>query len=167
MSLRLRIDGWDEGAPIPRRFTCDGDGRSPAVAWQDAPAAARSLVLALVDPDAPRPPFVHWLIFNLPAAINALPEWLDGLPEGAQEGTNGFGALGYGAPCPPPGERHRYVFELHALAGRLQLSEGVGYRQVAAAMAGRVLASDGVTGTYGRASGRRDAPGAHPAARRG
>jgi Raf kinase inhibitor-like YbhB/YbcL family protein len=155
MPMEIRVDGWDEGGEVDERFTCDGEGLSPAVSWSDSPDAAVSFVLWLIDPDAPSGLFTHWLLFNLPPTINALPEWVDSLPEGTQEGTNGFGSLGYGAPCPPKGANHRYQFEIFALDTRLCLSDGVTHRHVFAAMQGHILDRASVTATYERPRGLR------------
>src|SRR5919197_180142 len=47
----------DDGA-IPKRFTCSGEGVSPALQWTGVPGAARELDLLVEDEDAER--FVHW-----------------------------------------------------------------------------------------------------------
>jgi len=58
---------------FPRRTTCQGADRAPALAWTDVPAASKSLVLIVDDPDArpdpaaPKMTWVHWVAYNLPA----------------------------------------------------------------------------------------------------
>jgi phosphatidylethanolamine-binding protein (PEBP) family uncharacterized protein len=47
------------GAAIPQRFTCDGDNRSPPLAWSGVPAGIVELALVVDDPDAPRGTYVH------------------------------------------------------------------------------------------------------------
>ena len=37
------------------------------------------------------------------------------LPPHGVTGKNDFGTFGWGGPCPPPGQLHRYVFTLFAL----------------------------------------------------
>jgi phosphatidylethanolamine-binding protein (PEBP) family uncharacterized protein len=41
------------------------------------------------------------------------------LPVGAKQARTDLGVPGYGGPCAPPGETHRYVFTLTALKVRL------------------------------------------------
>lgn len=165
MALELVIDGWADAQPVAARFTCDGEDVSPAVAWRGVPAGAKTLVLALVDPDAPGGTFVHWLLFNLPASAQGLGEGVAALPAGTQEGTTDFGRLGYGGPCPPRGKPHRYVFELFALDTPLRLGEGVAYRHVTKAMQDHVLGQTQAVGSYERGGRHRDA-GAAAEARR-
>ena len=74
-SLRMHSAVFTEGAAIPRRHTGDGEDLSPPLSWQGLPAAARELALIVDDPDAPsKEPWVHWVIYNLPATVNDLPE---------------------------------------------------------------------------------------------
>jgi len=68
-----------------------------------------------------------------------------------QEGTNDFGDVGYGGPCPPPGDGpHRYFFRLYALNTVLDLDRGASKAQVNAAMNGHVLNKTDLVGTYER-----------------
>jgi phosphatidylethanolamine-binding protein (PEBP) family uncharacterized protein len=62
------------GQPIPKQHTADGENTSPAFAWTSAPAATKSFALICDDPDVPMPqPFVHWVIYNIPATAKGLP----------------------------------------------------------------------------------------------
>jgi Raf kinase inhibitor-like YbhB/YbcL family protein len=111
MAFSLTSSAFEEGATIPRRFTCDGDDLAPPLAWADAPAGTRSFALILDDPDAPHGTFTHWLLYDIPAATTELTDQALG-----RVLQNDFGRAGYGGPCPPVGHGpHRYRFTLHAL----------------------------------------------------
>jgi Raf kinase inhibitor-like YbhB/YbcL family protein len=112
-----------------------------------------SLALICDDPDAPRGTWVHWVLFNLPGDARGLSEHipLDGtLPNGAQQGKNDFGKLGYGGPAPPRGKPHRYFFKLYALDANLKLPAGATKDQLLKAMKGHVLAEARLMGQYQR-----------------
>ena len=54
-AFNLTSPAFKEAGNIPSKFTCDAGQQnpSPALAWNDAPAAAKSFVLIMHDPDAP------------------------------------------------------------------------------------------------------------------
>jgi Raf kinase inhibitor-like YbhB/YbcL family protein len=139
------------GAAIPRRFTCDGKNVSPPLVWSGAPAAAKSFVLIVDDPDAPGGTFTHWILFNLPTGTQSLRAGMkpSRLPPGAAQGVNGFGNEGYGGPCPPKGEHH-YVHHLYALDTELGHLEKPNRQQIDAALKGHVLGEATLVGTYRR-----------------
>jgi Raf kinase inhibitor-like YbhB/YbcL family protein len=143
----LTSTAFAAGQAIPKRYTCDGENVSPPLTWSGSPAAAKSFVLIVDDPDAPGGTFTHWIVFNLPAGIHSMPEGT-ALPAGAAEGVNGFGKAGYGGPCPPKG-RHRYVHQLYALDTRLSVDKPT-RKQIDAALQGHVLARATLMGTYQR-----------------
>ncbi len=137
------------GGAIPGQYTCAGRDISPPLSWSGVPAEAKSLVVAVVDPDAATGAFIHWLVFNLPPTTTSLPEGVpvDGaLPGGAVQGRNDFGHVGYEGPCPPPGKLHHYHFRVLALSSRLALSNDADGHKVQAALRGKVIAAGDVTG---------------------
>jgi Raf kinase inhibitor-like YbhB/YbcL family protein len=139
---------FDDGQPIPRRYACDGDDTSPPLAWSGAPADAMSLALVMDDPDARG--FVHWVVFNMTAsASGSLSAGWSKLPDSPPQGTNSFGRVGYGGPCPPSGT-HRYAFRLLALGEDLALSGSPTAQQVLDAAAGHILDEARLIGTYKR-----------------
>src|SRR5437764_1277395 len=142
MRFQISSPAFAEGQPIPSRYTCEGENISHALVWDDAPADTQSFVLINDDPDDDGPePWVHWLIYNIPAMRQGLPENTppkDALPDGTLQGINSFGKIGYGGPCPPTGT-HRYVFKLFALDTMLQLPARATRAQVDAAMKGHIL----------------------------
>ena len=115
MAFQLTVAGFAEGASIPQRHTCDGQDLSPGVSWSGAPGDTGSFALIMDDPDAPVGTWNHWLLWDLAASTQSLPEGLRPGQLGVS-GTNDFGRPGYGGPCPPRGHGpHRYYFKLFAL----------------------------------------------------
>jgi Raf kinase inhibitor-like YbhB/YbcL family protein len=153
MAFQLNVAGFAEGATIPKRHTCEGQDLSPALRWSGAPAGAKSFALILDDPDAPAGAWNHWLLWDIPASATSLAEAArtDG-KNGGVSGTNDFGRLGYGGPCPPPGHGpHRYFFKLVALnVPSLGLRAGAKRAELDRALKGRALAEARYMGRYER-----------------
>jgi Raf kinase inhibitor-like YbhB/YbcL family protein len=160
-TIRVSSPAFADGGTIPKVHTCDGDETSPPLAWSDIPRAARALVLICEDPDAPGGTFTHWVLFNLPPALEGLaaglppkdqvdlPAASGESPVRALQGTNDFGSPGYGGPC-PPGGTHRYVFLLYALDARLESPPGTTRTELLRAMKGHILAEGRLMGRYAR-----------------
>jgi len=158
--LQLASPAFAKGGPIASKYTCEGPGVSPPLAWQGVPSDAKSLVLVVDDPDAPDPSapkttWVHWLLYDIPVSARGLPEGVvrAALPPGTREGSNDWKRTGYGGPCPPVG-RHRYVHKLYALDTMLGDLHAPDRRTLEAAMRGHVLAQAQLVGTYQKAGGR-------------
>ncbi len=155
MALILTTTAFPAGGGIPAKYTCDGADVSPALSWGGTPAGTASFALIADDPDAPAGTWVHWVVFNLPGTLAALPEGVaktDQLRDlgGALQGRNDFRRVGYGGPCPPPGKPHRYFFKLYALDVALPLKAGATKQDVERAMRGHILAQSSLVGTYAR-----------------
>lgn len=136
--------------PMSTVYTrCGGENRSPELHWQGAPKAARSFALIAHDPDAPHPGgWYHWIVYNLPASTSSLAQ--NAALPASELGTTSFGQPGYGGPCPPPGNPHRYNFTLYALDEPTVSGTNLTGPQLEAAMKGHVLAQTRVTGLFGR-----------------
>jgi len=154
MALKLTSTAFAHEGTIPEIHTCEGRDISPPLAWSGVAQHAKSLVLIVDDPDAPDPAapratFVHWVLYNLPAAVSGLPEGAEAavLPPGARVGTNDWRRTAYGGPCPPIG-RHRYFFKLYALDAALPESGAATKAAVLEAMRGHVVAEGQLVGTY-------------------
>ena len=153
MSIELTSKAFQPGVTIPKQYTGDGADRSPPLGWSEPPSGTKSLALICDDPDAPRGTWVHWVLFNLPAQSRELEEGLpttETLGNGAEQGKNDFGKIGYGGPAPPKGKPHRYFFKLYALDTRLNLRPGATRNQLLAAMKGHILAEGLLMGKYAR-----------------
>lgn len=158
MDMSLSSSAFAPNGAILTRYTCDGEDISPPLAWSGVPAGAVSLALIVDDPDAPDPAaprrtWVHWVLYDLPADAEGLPERVISaqLPAGTREGLNDWTRTGYGGPCPPVG-RHRYFHKLYALDTTLPDLRQPTKAKLLEAMEGHVLAEAELIGTYQRGS---------------
>jgi hypothetical protein len=134
-----------EGESMEVRFTCDGAEIPPKLAWEGVPEETQELALALEDAGAPGATFTHWLAYG----INPTATTLAGAEMWSQ-GENDFGDTGYGGPCPPHGEEHRYVFRLLALDAHVMLEPGANRAAFDEVVAPLVLAEARLPATYAR-----------------
>lgn len=157
MTLRITSPAFSDGAPMPAKFTCEGQDLSPPLAWSGVPDGTESLVLIVDDPDAPDPKaprmtWVHWVLYDLPPSTTGLAEGIKtgALPPGTKVGLNDWKRADFGGPCPPIG-RHRYFHKLYALDTKLSGLSKPTKADVEAAMRGHVLAEAQLVGTYQKA----------------
>jgi len=152
MTLSLTSNAFASGQNIPSKYSCLGREISPDLSWTNFPAQTKSFALIVDDPDAPMGTWVHWVMYNIPASSNSLPEAVPAggqLSDGSLQGKNSSGNLGYNGPCPPSGT-HRYFFKLYALDTTLVLSSGASKDQLLKAMNGHILAQGELMGTFSK-----------------
>ena len=154
-----------------------GEDKSPPLAWTNVPDGTASFAIIVDDPDAITlekgiiSPRVHWVIWNIPADVTALPEHVATTTEVAaigpsvRQGANDYRGVGYGGPCPPPNVQaihsnvqelrgitrqkpHKYVFTIYALDAELDLAAGANKNELLAAMDGHILAAGELSGEY-------------------
>lgn len=150
-TVTLTSKGFAPQGAIPARYTCQGENLSPPLLWANLPKGTRSEALIMDDPDAPGGVWLHWVLYNVPPEIIALPEGLgktDTLALGALQGHNAFHKIGYDGPCPPAGPAHHYSFRIYALDKMLQIEPGASRADVEAAMQGHVLGQGELVGTF-------------------
>ena len=151
--IELTTTSFTPGGFMPKRFTCEAADVSPALSWTDPPAGTESFAIIEDDPDAPSGTFVHWLVYDLPAAYRRLPEGLSGndqMAGGGRQGTNDFSRTGYSGPCPPPGKPHRYFIRVYALDAKTNLRPAATRAELGAAMQGHILAQAELMGRFKR-----------------
>jgi len=90
--------------------SCDGENRSPALAWQGGPDGVASYLLTLTDPTHPQ--YVHWVLTGIPGDV----ERVDQADEGAVDvGVAGRSYRGDGLYAGPCVAGNTYVYTLYAL----------------------------------------------------
>lgn len=107
------------GAAMPTAHIyprCGGQNVSPQLSWTAPPAAAKSLVLTMIDQDVKPHLWSHWIVVGLPPAAGALERGARALPSGSRGVSSNFGDPTYDGPCPPAGSGvHRYRFTIWAM----------------------------------------------------
>lgn len=144
-TLSVTSPAFDDGAAIPREFTCKGANTSPPLAWSGVPAGARSVALVVDDPDAGNGPYNHWVLYNIDPGLSALAA--GEVPQGAQQADNSGGKLGYTGPCPPSGTHH-YRFTIYVLRSPLTVPAAGDPDRVLVAIKGKTTARGTLTGTF-------------------
>ena len=144
-TMTVTSTNFDEGKPIPGRFSYHAENHSPALTFIKPPQGTQSLALIVDDPDAPVGLWTHWLLWNIPVSIHSIREYT--LPSSALQGRNSFGNSRYDGPAPPSGT-HRYFFHVYALDTVLTLPSGASRGQLEAAMKDHVLGSAETYGTF-------------------
>jgi Raf kinase inhibitor-like YbhB/YbcL family protein len=143
--MQITSPVFQNNQPVPVKYTCKGPNVNPPLEFRDIPAGAKSLALMFEDVDAPDKPWVHWLVFNIPATTTRCNE--HAIPDGATEGIANGGTFGYEGPCPKYfSGTHHYFFKLYALDNTLALPANSDRKAVLAAMTGHVLAEAQLVG---------------------
>lgn len=157
MSIRVTSEAFGPNQRIPTRFTRDGENLSPPIHWENLPEGTRELAVIVEDPDAPTAePFVHWVAYKIPADLPGLAEGIpqQPKPKGAEVGAQGqtsYRTVGYDGPAPPPGHGvHHYHFRVYALDKPLEAEPKLDNKSLIASMAGHILDSGELVGTYER-----------------
>lgn len=145
-SMKITSPAFADNQAIPPKYTCDGDNINPPLTFADVPSGTKSLALIVDDLDSPNGIFNHWLVWNISPSSLSVPEksQLIGIT-----GTNTFGQLNYGGPCPNAGT-HRYVFTVYALDTKPDLRIGSQKADLEKAISSHVLAQGQLLGTYAR-----------------
>ncbi len=201
-TFKIKVDGWDAGEMIPTKFAFGksdtqnhialSDNINPAISWKNPPQGTKSFVIICHDPDVPssgedvnqegktvpadlpRVDFYHWVLVDIPVALNSISEGAASssvLPRGKKAGEKAYGVAGinsytdwfagdaamagdyadYDGPCPPWNDSimHHYHFTVYALSKEsTQLSGVFNGLDALKAIEGSVLASDSQIGLY-------------------
>jgi Raf kinase inhibitor-like YbhB/YbcL family protein len=152
--MRVTSPAFQDNQPIPPKYAAGGENVSPPLHVEDLPPGTKELALIVEDPDAPRAvPFVHWLAYKIPPVAD-LPEGLERnqnvtRPLVLMQGRNDRKDIGYVGPYPPPGSGpHHYHFRFYALDDPLQADPAMDTESLRSSMAGHVLDSAELVGTY-------------------
>lgn len=145
----LRSPAFADGGELPTEYTGDGDGVSPPLAWEGAPAGTKSFAV-IMDHQAPDMVKSYWNIWNIPSDVTHLEK--SGKPPGLV-GVGFRGREGYEPPhSKGPGVK-TYVLTVYALSGMLKIkqpSSKVTREILLDAMKNKILGSASLSVTYER-----------------
>lgn len=147
--MTLTSSEFEDGEPIPERYSCEGENIPPPLRWSGAPAGTREFALVIEDPDATGAIFVHWIVTAIDPAVSSIAP--GPLPAGAVQYEGSSDMAAYIGPCPPEdGGRHRYHFEVYALRDRPRLVAGTRPIEKVRAIREAAVAGGTLVGTFER-----------------
>jgi Raf kinase inhibitor-like YbhB/YbcL family protein len=153
-NLAVTSTAFENGGPIPKRYTGRGEDVSPELSFGPLSGKAESIAIVMDDLDHPIGMYNHWVLWNIPASFASVPE---NVPRGETVTTLGNAVQGrseyggkhfYRGPLPPFGT-HRYVFRVYVLDMFLSLDAGANKTALLTAMEGHILQYGTLTGSYG------------------
>ena len=152
-TFTLTSDDFTDGGRMSPTYSCDKEGLSPPLKWENPPSHVKTYAVTAVDTDVPEG-YAHWLAYNIPEATHELPAGAnkkEGLGIKADQGANSAGGTGWTPACPPSGEHH-YIFRVYALDSDIILPPGttLDRKTFEAAIEGHVLAQAELTGRYSK-----------------
>jgi len=146
----LSSPDFRDGGPLPKSAEfnqdgCTGGNIAPELHWVGVPKGTDGFAFTITDYDAPvTRGFHHWVVYNIPASARELQG-----NNPFSEGTNDFGTIGYGGPCPPPdGQLHHYVFRLYALSVSHISGTALTFDQLLIAISGHLVGATSIVGTF-------------------
>lgn len=155
--MRLESDAFEDQGEFPVEYTKDGRNMSPPLRWSGLPSGTRELALTFenITPQT-QEPYLHWLIYKIPADRDGLPEGLKHKrdpeePAEALHGVNALGNVGYDGPLGTVNRTFRFRFRLYALDRPLDLGPGADKAAFECAIDGHVLDQAELTVRYERA----------------
>ena len=148
--FKLESAAFKDQSRIPEDFTAHGKNISPPLSWSNVPHHAKELALICEDPDAPNPPYIHWLAYHILAILPELKENAGQLNEAEfAQGKNSAGENAYTGPKPPPHTgSHRYYFRLFALDEIIDIRQGASVDELMEAMRGHIIGEADVMGKH-------------------
>ncbi len=145
--MKLSSDAFEHGGQIPAKYGCQGEDISLPLTFEEVPEQTASLALLMEGSDG----FVHWILYNIPYNIEALPE---AIPPAAMlnqtiiHGFNDSNRLGYKGPCPSD-HSSKYRITLYALDIKLdEAPPGYNKAELLKAIEGHIVAEAILVGNY-------------------
>jgi len=137
---------FEVDAPIPTKYTCDGQNISPAITWEGLPEGTVEVAIQVIDLEAEN--YTHWVIAGLKPEAGGIKE--GEVPLGAIQAMNSNGTIGYTGPCPPKGSTHNYLFEVDALDSHINLPTGTDADTMLQAVGAATVQSASTSGSVTR-----------------
>ncbi|WP_255196023.1 YbhB/YbcL family Raf kinase inhibitor-like protein [Halorarius litoreus] len=155
-ALQYTVPALADGT-VPRRLTCDGEGVSPRVEIANVPPPTESIALVFTYPDDVASQQTLWTMWDIPPETTEIPANVPPEPrveslDGAAQGRNARGDIGYLPVCPPPGDDFEHWFTLYALRRPLDLEPGAPRDAIREELETATLASQLTKATYRRAT---------------
>ncbi len=149
MSFRISSSAFKNNDYIPFWYSKPGGNSSPPIGWTEPPKGTLSLTLIVscLDPSSNKE-YCHWVMYNIPprkGTIQGKQSHNDVVFEGALQGVNSFGSLGWDGQDESNSDQVMN-FTLYALDIKLDLPPAASRDDVEAEMNGHVLEQTKLSG---------------------
>jgi Raf kinase inhibitor-like YbhB/YbcL family protein len=148
--FQLQCNSFENHGTMPIVNTVKGKNLSPPLVWKGSPENTKSYAFICIDLNSPLKLITHWIIYNIPANYNELPEGIpvqSFLTDGICQGRNWKREPGYTGPNPPFG-KHNYLFKLFALDILLEKDEKMTRKKLLRVLKNHILAETELIGSY-------------------
>jgi len=144
VNLEVTSEVFEEGGKIPVKYTGRGEDVSPPLELGTIDPDAKTIAIIMDDLDHPIGMYNHWLIWNIPAEYEEIPE---GIPKkkkllslgNAVQGKSHYGGKHYYRGPKPPFGSHDYEFKVYVLDTELDLSPDARKEDLQKAMEGHIV----------------------------
>ncbi len=144
IDLEVTSEAFEDGGKIPIKYTGRGKDVSPPLKLGSIDQEAKTIAVIMDDLDHPVGMYNHWLIWNIPAESDEIPE---GIPKGeklpslgdAVQGKSHYGGKHYYRGPKPPFGSHEYEFKIYVLDTELDLSPDARKEDLQKAMERHIL----------------------------
>jgi len=152
-NMKVTSKAFEDGGSIPKKYTGRGKDVSPPIKIHSIVSEAKSIAVIMDDIDHHLGVFNHWLIWNIPAAFDEIPEAIpkkEVVPSlgNAIQGKSAYGGKHYYRGPKPPFGIHKYVFKVYILDTELNLNNDARKMELQEAMRGNILQYGTLTGEY-------------------
>jgi Raf kinase inhibitor-like YbhB/YbcL family protein len=113
-----------ESGALPKEFTCDGASATLPLAWSGAPDGTRSFAVIMHHIPGPGDSHWYWVLYNIPADVQSLPENVTGVGTLGNNSVNG--RLEYAPPCSKGPGAKTYTYTVYALSAAPHLDVAAG-----------------------------------------
>ncbi len=144
VNLEVTSEAFEDGGKIPKKYTGRGEDVSPPLKLGSIDQEAETIAVIMDDLDHPVGMYNHWVIWNIPADYDEIPE---GIPKGkklsslgnAVQGKSHYGGKHYYRGPKPPFGSHEYEFKIYVLDTDLDLSPDARKEDLQKIMEGHIL----------------------------
>ncbi|MEP6845520.1 MAG: YbhB/YbcL family Raf kinase inhibitor-like protein [Panacibacter sp.] len=141
--LKVSSSAFKNNMQMPGKYSRGGKNINPPFAIKSIPVTAKTLVIIMVNTNAPYGRRLHWMVWNLPVTHKIKAGEVPG-----KFGLNDFGSRQY---CGPFIKSHaNYTFKIYALDCVLKkIDKNITKYKLERAMAGHITAYGEITGSFG------------------
>lgn len=145
--MKIKSTDFNDYFFLPKTCGYKFGNKAPTLYVQDVPEGTTNLALAVYDADVTYydRELTHWLVWNLPVDIGEFSD--DTLPDGAIQGMNDIGTVGYYGPTLER-EIHHIHFLIFALNSDLLLTSSARRKEFDTAVNGRFIDHADLIGMY-------------------